>query len=107
MLGQGVVGLLTPALLARFPLAARVTLDRFSRRRAQSLAWGATASLDPSAEAALPQAKNLLRGDRAYAGADLVYELSGNPAALDDAIALAGFNGRIVIGSWSVSYTHL
>lgn len=95
ILGQGVVGLLTTALLARFPLAALVTLDRFPRRRAQSLAWGATASLDPSAEAALAQARDMLQGDRAYPGADLVYELSGNPAALDAAVALAGFNGRI------------
>ena len=33
-------------------------------------------------------------------GADLVYELSGNPAALDRAIEAAGFDGRIVVGSW-------
>jgi threonine dehydrogenase-like Zn-dependent dehydrogenase len=32
--------------------------------------------------------------------ADLTYELSGNPAALDQAIAATGFNGRVVIGSW-------
>lgn len=100
VLGQGVVGLLTTALLARFPLAALVTLDRFPPRRDRSLAWGATASLDPATEAALAQAKSRLQGDRAHAGADLVYELSGSPAALDDAIALAGFNGRIVVGSW-------
>ncbi|MGL4650849.1 MAG: zinc-dependent alcohol dehydrogenase, partial [Caldilineaceae bacterium] len=31
---------------------------------------------------------------------DLVYELSGNPAALDQAIAATGFDGRVVIGSW-------
>lgn len=100
VLGQGVVGLLTTALLARFPLAALVTLDRFSRRRAQSLAWGATASLDPADVDAIPAARALLQGGRAYAGADLVYELTGSPATLDDAIALAGFNSRIVIGSW-------
>jgi len=33
-------------------------------------------------------------------GADLTFELSGNPAALNEAIALTRFNGRIVIGSW-------
>jgi threonine dehydrogenase-like Zn-dependent dehydrogenase len=33
-------------------------------------------------------------------GADLTFELSGNPAALNDAIALTMFSGRIVIGSW-------
>jgi threonine dehydrogenase-like Zn-dependent dehydrogenase len=33
-------------------------------------------------------------------GADLTFELSGNPAALNDAITLTRFSGRIVIGSW-------
>lgn len=31
---------------------------------------------------------------------DLTFELSGSPAALNDAIALTAFSGRIVIGSW-------
>jgi threonine dehydrogenase-like Zn-dependent dehydrogenase len=31
---------------------------------------------------------------------DLSYELSGSPAALDRAIAVTGFSGRVVIGSW-------
>jgi len=31
-----------------------------------------------------------------YAGADLVYELSGEPQALDQAIRAAGFDGRVV-----------
>jgi threonine dehydrogenase-like Zn-dependent dehydrogenase len=33
-------------------------------------------------------------------GADLTFELSGNPTALNDAIALTAFSGRIVVGSW-------
>jgi threonine dehydrogenase-like Zn-dependent dehydrogenase len=33
-------------------------------------------------------------------GADLSLELSGAPAALDDAIASTGFGGRVIIGSW-------
>jgi threonine dehydrogenase-like Zn-dependent dehydrogenase len=36
----------------------------------------------------------------AWSGADLTYELSGNPAALDQAIAATGYSGRVVIGSW-------
>jgi threonine dehydrogenase-like Zn-dependent dehydrogenase len=32
--------------------------------------------------------------------ADLVYELSGNPAALNTALALVRFSGRVIIGSW-------
>ncbi|MCB0050329.1 MAG: oxidoreductase, partial [Caldilinea sp.] len=31
---------------------------------------------------------------------DLVYEVSGAPAALNTALALAGYAGRVVIGSW-------
>ena len=33
-------------------------------------------------------------------GADLVYELSGDPSALDLAIAAAGHEARVVVGSW-------
>jgi threonine dehydrogenase-like Zn-dependent dehydrogenase len=32
--------------------------------------------------------------------ADLVFELSGDPTALNAAIDLTGFGGRIVLGSW-------
>jgi threonine dehydrogenase-like Zn-dependent dehydrogenase len=33
-------------------------------------------------------------------GADLTFELTGNPAALDDALALTGREGRVVVGSF-------
>ncbi len=50
VLGQGVVGLLTAALLARFPLECLVTLDRFPLRRNASRQVGAHHSLDPLEE---------------------------------------------------------
>lgn len=100
VLGQGILGLLTTALLAQFPLASLVTLDRFALRRQASLELGAHASLDPGEPQAIEQALQRLQGGRPYRGADLVYELSGSPAALDQAIALAGFHARVVIGSW-------
>ena len=31
---------------------------------------------------------------------DLVFELTGSPSALDDAISMTSFSGRIIIGSW-------
>jgi 2-desacetyl-2-hydroxyethyl bacteriochlorophyllide A dehydrogenase len=93
--GQGIVGLLTTALLARFPLARLVSLDRYPLRREASQALGAAASLDPSLPQALEQARLALEGE-----ADLCLELSGEPAALDQAIALTGFAGRILVGSW-------
>lgn len=98
--GQGPIGLLTTALLARLPLASLVTLDRYALRRRKSLAMGAHASLDPEAAGASDELAGLLQKDRPYAGADLIYELSGNPQALDQAIASCGFEGRIIIGSW-------
>lgn len=98
--GQGVVGLLTTSLLARLPLAGLVTLDCAWRRREKSLAFGAHASLDPEAPDVLVQLNSLLAVESSHAGADLTYELSGNPAALDLAIATTGINGRVVIGSW-------
>jgi len=98
--GQGVVGLLTTALLAQFPLASLVTLDPIPLRRETSLSLGAHDALDPTIPDALSRLYEALGQGGAYEGADLTYELSGNPAALDQAIAASGFNGRVVIGSW-------
>jgi 2-desacetyl-2-hydroxyethyl bacteriochlorophyllide A dehydrogenase len=97
--GQGVVGLLTTALLARLPLAVLVTLDPYALRRKKSLALGAHDSLDPGAAETATHLAALLQKDSPYAGADLVYELSGNPEALEQAIEVSGFNGRVVVGS--------
>lgn len=98
--GQGVVGLLTTTLLAQLPLASLVTLDSYPLRRDWSRRLGAQVTLDPAEGNVLEQLRHHLQGDRPYAGADLIYELSGNPQALDQAIAVTGFNGRIVVGSW-------
>jgi 2-desacetyl-2-hydroxyethyl bacteriochlorophyllide A dehydrogenase len=87
VIGQGIVGLLTTALLSCFPLAELVSLDRYELRRQASVDLGAHASLSPD-DPDLPQ------------DIDLCYELSGSPAALDTAIALTGFDGRILVGSW-------
>lgn len=93
--GQGIVGLLTTSLLARFPLACLVTLDQYERRRQASRTAGASTSLDPAAEDVDKQLQLLLGG-----GADLTYEISGAPVALNQAIRATGFSGRVVIGSW-------
>jgi 2-desacetyl-2-hydroxyethyl bacteriochlorophyllide A dehydrogenase len=98
--GQGIVGLLLTALISRSPLSSLVTLDLYPRRRLLSEALGAHLSLDPSTPDALVRLAAGLKADGPYPGADLCYELSGNPAALDQAIAATGFSGRVVIGSW-------
>jgi 2-desacetyl-2-hydroxyethyl bacteriochlorophyllide A dehydrogenase len=91
VVGQGVVGLLTTALLARMPLAGLISVERLAMRRAWSTRMGASVTLDPAdaaATAALAES------------ADVCIELSGAPAALDTAIALTGYGGRVVIASW-------
>lgn len=90
VVGQGVVGLLTTALLAQFPLAGLLTVDPLAPRRKQSQSLGATASFAP---AEVPP-------DFWPQGADLIFELSGQPQALNQAINLAGYASRIVVGSW-------
>ena len=100
VLGQGIVGLLTTALLARMPVASLVTLDRLPLRREWSLRLGAAASLDPARPGVAAEARQRLRGDRPFPAADLTFELSGAPEALNLAIELTGFDGTVLIGSW-------
>ena len=87
--GQGIVGLLTTAILARFPLASLLAIDGFEKRRQLALSLGATHVTEPH---------EVL--DASVGDVDLAYELSGNPQALDLAIQTTGPDGRIVIGSW-------
>ncbi len=97
VIGQGVVGVLTTGLLAQFPLGQLIALDRFPLRLEMARAFGAHAAFDPAT-----QPEHALRSTLAQGrGADLIYELSGNPGALNHAIALAGYNG----GLWSARGT--
>jgi threonine dehydrogenase-like Zn-dependent dehydrogenase len=101
VLGQGVVGLFTTSLLSEFPLDALVIVDRFDLRCQMGMAEcnkskaSSCALLDPGTDNFREQALSSLKQ-----GADLTFELSGNPAALNDAIKLTRFSGRIVVGSW-------
>lgn len=102
--GLGVVGQLTTALLARLPLDALVTADGIESRRRLALASGAGAAPDPAAAGFAEQMIRALdpaaRDAGGRSGADLVYELSGNPTALDQALSVTGYGGRVVVGSW-------
>jgi threonine dehydrogenase-like Zn-dependent dehydrogenase len=85
VLGQGVVGLLLTSLLARFPLTQLVIADRLAHRRQVAMTMGANLAIDDGAH---------LRDF------DLVYEVSGNPDTLNQAVAAAGNEARVVVGSW-------
>ena len=97
ILGQGTIGLMAAALMSMFPLKLILTTDCYPIRREASLKLSerVKSSLDPLDPDFMKQAKTILQD-----GADLSLELSGNPSALNDALALTAFSGRIVIGSW-------
>ncbi|WP_224269432.1 zinc-dependent alcohol dehydrogenase [Haloprofundus salinisoli] len=102
--GQGLVGLLTTAVLSSFPLAELVTVDSVAERRALSRAFGADESVAPEEiddrfDPSGPSLDGDARGHTSD-GADLTFELSGNPAALDAAVGVTGYDGRVVVGSW-------
>ncbi|WP_136686540.1 zinc-dependent alcohol dehydrogenase [Halorhabdus amylolytica] len=93
--GAGAIGLCTIGLLASFPLSELVVVDPLAGRRKRARQLGADTAIAPNEytetrwnDAAGPE------------GFDLLYELSGAPSALDDALAVSGYDSRIVVGSW-------
>jgi 2-desacetyl-2-hydroxyethyl bacteriochlorophyllide A dehydrogenase len=112
VLGQGVVGLLTASLLSEFPLESLVVVDNFELRR-KALVEGRKSQVTGLSGDEMRDARyklqvanialnELYKDSLAYAQSkfDLVFELTGSPTALNDAIELTLFDGRIVIGSW-------
>lgn len=99
VLGQGVVGLLVSAILARFPLVDTYALECIQLRRDTARKLGSRNVIDPEKKNAVEALKAAL--DATYThGADLIIELTGSPAALDLAVDLCGYSGRIIVGSW-------
>jgi len=90
--GAGAVGLTTVALLADHPLAELIVVEPQPERRERAAALGADTTLTPAAAAEQ-------RADE-EPGLDAAVEISGNPAALDDAVAAVGYDGRVTVGSW-------
>ena len=91
--GQGVVGLLV-AQLARRTAGRLVIVDPLPRRRELGRSFGADAAVAPE-EAA--DAVRTLSGGR---GADIVFEASGAPPALQQAIRVAGREGTVAVVSF-------
>jgi len=107
VLGQGVIGLITAALLKEFPLERLVTADCYAIRRNASHEIGVDASYDPIVKSSMLHEKEYKPKSGAHSTTDytqekfdVTFELTGSPAALDDAIGRTAFNGRVVIGSW-------
>ncbi len=105
VLGQGIVGLLLSSVLAQFPLAQLYALDGIAERRSRALHLGVKQVFDPASKAQIAALKQDLQlpvqlSETSGAGADLIYEVSGIPDALNLSIDLCSYSGRIVIGSW-------
>jgi len=94
VVGLGVVGLLVTWLLARQQLASLIGVDLIAERRALAQQLGADAVCAPADAAAVVAEATHGRG------ADGVIEVSGNPAALAGAVAVAGFEAQVVVASW-------
>ncbi|MBP8164365.1 MAG: zinc-binding alcohol dehydrogenase [Anaerolineales bacterium] len=92
VLGQGVIGLLTASLLGDFPLESLTVVDAIESRRKALHVESKKLRVDRYSPADLPSFTSDLF--------DLTFELSGSPSALNTAIALTAFSGRVVIGSW-------
>ncbi|MFB6300604.1 MAG: zinc-binding alcohol dehydrogenase [Halobacteriales archaeon] len=91
--GAGVVGLFTASLLAEFPLERLTVVEPLASRRELAERMGADETIHP-------EQVDTLDTQSSPAGADLIYELTGTPDTLDDAIDAAGYDTRIVVGSW-------
>ncbi len=86
--GQGIVGLLTTSLLRLFPLGDLVAVDPIARRRKAAQEAGAHRVLPPQALTEVPPF------------ADISIEVSGNPHALQQALSITRFHGKVIVGSW-------
>jgi 2-desacetyl-2-hydroxyethyl bacteriochlorophyllide A dehydrogenase len=95
VLGQGVVGMLIGLLARRNGAGRLVVVDGFERRRALARRLGAELALAPDADLA-----DRLREATDGRGADLVFEASGNPAALQTAVDAVAPHGTVVACSW-------
>ena len=93
--GQGVVGLLVDLLAHQNGAGRVIVVDGYERRRRLASALGADAALAPDVELA-DRIRDLTEGR----GADLVFDASGNPAALQAAIGAVAPEGTVVVCSW-------
>jgi 2-desacetyl-2-hydroxyethyl bacteriochlorophyllide A dehydrogenase len=92
VLGLGVVGLLTAALLVR--AGARVIASEpLDWRRAAALPFGVSAVAPDDIEVAI-------RSETDGRGARVVVEASGNPAALASGLQLLAHEGTALVASW-------
>ena len=92
--GQGVVGLLTTALLSELSLETLVAVEPHPFRRQLAARMGADETVDPTAENAAAAVEELTDG------VDIAIEVSGQPQTLESAVEATRYDGRVLVGSW-------
>lgn len=93
--GLGVIGLLAVQLLGRTGPSYLAGIDGSAFRRGLAQRFGAVEAFAPG-----PGVATTVRARTANRGADIVVEVSGASAALNEAIRIAGRNGLVVALSW-------
>lgn len=96
VLGQGIVGLLLTSLLGQLPLTDLLVADKWPLRCEHAEKFGAS-TFNPFVDQERSAQQTRLN---TVQGADLIYELTGAPDALNLAIDFTGYHSRIVVGSW-------
>ncbi len=92
--GQGVVGLLTTAILSQTPVETLVAVEPHDMRRGLAAEMGADETIDP-------RGRDSAAAVRDVAGpVDIALEVSGRPATLETAVETTGYDGRVLVGSW-------
>jgi 2-desacetyl-2-hydroxyethyl bacteriochlorophyllide A dehydrogenase len=94
VVGQGTVGLLIGLLARRNGAGTVAVLDPIERRRELAASLGADVALDPAGAGPADVADAL--GSRP----DVVFEASGNPAALQLALDAVADEGTVLVCSW-------
>ncbi|MDD9959117.1 MAG: zinc-binding alcohol dehydrogenase [Gammaproteobacteria bacterium] len=100
VIGQGIIGLLTTSLLRLFPLAGNWAVENLEMRQEKSKQLGISGVYSSIPEQSIDTLKKQIGIEDGEGGADIVFELSGSPAALNLALELTAYGGRIVVGSW-------
>jgi 2-desacetyl-2-hydroxyethyl bacteriochlorophyllide A dehydrogenase len=90
IIGMGVVGQLLNAVLNQYAVKGIAAIDLIKARRL-------VAENEELTSGFAPDSKHLREATKGF---DLIFEISGNPEALNFAIEIAGFAGRIIVGSW-------
>ena len=104
--GLGIVGLLTCELLSRQGPDRLIGLDPLADRRQRALNSSLCDVADPSDTGQWQSLINELFNNSNAQGVDIVFELSGNMQALNQAIEATGFDGTILLGSWYGTHSH-